>query len=287
MAIRLLALDLDGTLLTPRGELTPRNREAVQAARAAGVYVTVVTGRRFRDARPLVLQLGLDDVPLISHNGALTKHIHTLETVAVTLLPEAAGREAVRVGRSLRADALVSVDPCGAGVLLYESIQPENRAFQGYLQWAQRLHGDAAHYSVQRVASLDNHWHEQAIHISFSGGCAPMAALQDLLLQELGETVKIYPTIYPKMDFTLLDILHPEASKAGGLRATADEINATPNEIMAIGDNFNDVTMLEYAGTPIIMGNAEPALQERTDFHRTGTNLEDGVAQAIEKFILR
>lgn len=287
MAIRLLALDLDGTLLTPRGELTTRNREAVQAARAAGVYVTVVTGRRFRDARPLVWQLGLDDVPLISHNGALTKHVNTLETVSVTLLPEAAGREAVRVGRSLGADALVSADPHGAGVMLYESIHTGNRAFMGYLQWAQRLHGDDAAASVRRVDSLDNHWHEQAIHISFSGGCAPMAALQDLLLQELGDKVKIYATIYPKMDFTLLDILHPAASKAIGLAATADEIGATPAEIMAIGDNFNDVTMLEYAGTPVIMGNAEPALQQRTDFHRTGANTEDGVAQAIEKFILR
>ena len=110
MAIRLLALDLDGTLLTPRGELTARNRAAVQAARAHGIYVTVVTGRRFRDARPLVLQLGLDDVPLISHNGALTKHVHTLETVSATLLPEAAARAVVNVGRDAGADALVSAD---------------------------------------------------------------------------------------------------------------------------------------------------------------------------------
>ena len=287
MSIRLLALDLDGTLLTPRGELTARNRAAVQAARAGGVYVTVVTGRRFRDARPLVLQLGLDDVPLISHNGALTKHVHTLETVSATLLPEAAARAVVNVGRDAGADALVSADPHGAGVMLYESINAGNHALIRYLQWCERIHGAEARYSVRRVASLDEHWHEQAIHLSFSGGCAPMAELRARLNAEIGDAVKIYPTIYPKLDFTLLDILHPAASKAVGLAAAAAEIGASPNEVMAIGDNFNDLTMLEYAGTGVIMGNADATLRQRPDFHETAANTDDGVARAIEKFILK
>ncbi|PYS76010.1 MAG: Cof-type HAD-IIB family hydrolase, partial [Acidobacteria bacterium] len=105
MAIRLVALDLDGTLLDSRGELTARNRAAIGAARAAGVSVALVTGRRFRDARPLALELGLD-VPVISHNGALTKHARTLETVSAILMPVEAARAVVRVGRAHGADAL-------------------------------------------------------------------------------------------------------------------------------------------------------------------------------------
>ena len=77
MAISLLALDLDGTLLNPRGQISERNRIAIENARAKGVRVALVTGRRFRDSRPIALELGLD-VPLISHNGALTKHAETL-----------------------------------------------------------------------------------------------------------------------------------------------------------------------------------------------------------------
>src|SRR5437764_11714092 len=109
MPIRLLALDLDGTLLNSRGELSERNLEAINAARSVGVRVALVTGRRFRDARPLALRLGLD-VPVISHNGALTKHARTLETVSVALLPLEAAREVLRIGRENKRGALVSDD---------------------------------------------------------------------------------------------------------------------------------------------------------------------------------
>src|SRR5690242_10620633 len=112
MSIRLLALDLDGTLLNSRGELSERNVQALAAARERGVRVAVVTGRRFRDARPLALQLGLD-VPVISHNGALTKHARTLETVSAALLPLDAARDVLRLGREAGADALVSDDAEG------------------------------------------------------------------------------------------------------------------------------------------------------------------------------
>lgn len=114
MAIRLLALDLDGTLLNHRGHISERNLEAIESARAKGVRVALVTGRRFRDSRPIALQLGLD-VPLISHNGALTKHAETLQTVAVLPLPLDAAREALRVGRAADADALLSDDYEGLG----------------------------------------------------------------------------------------------------------------------------------------------------------------------------
>src|ERR687884_727065 len=110
MNIRLIALDLDGTLLNSRGELSERNFRAIAEARARGVRVALVTGRRFRDARPLALRLGLD-VPLIAHNGALTKHARTLETVAAIPLPLAAARAVLRVGRAYKVDPLVSDDP--------------------------------------------------------------------------------------------------------------------------------------------------------------------------------
>ena len=93
MPISLLALDLDGTLLDSRGLISERNRIAIEHARREGVHVALVTGRRFRDSRPVALELGLD-VPLISHNGALTKHAATLQTVSVLPLPLDAAREA-------------------------------------------------------------------------------------------------------------------------------------------------------------------------------------------------
>src|SRR5678816_4713931 len=121
MSIRLLALDLDGTLLNSRGQISEGNRRALAAARSSGVRVAIVTGRRFRDARPIALELGLD-VPVIAHNGALTKHAETLETVAVLPLPLAAAQHAIKVGRAAGADPLVSDDHEGLGVLIYDCL---------------------------------------------------------------------------------------------------------------------------------------------------------------------
>src|SRR5678816_872902 len=132
MSIRLLALDLDGTLLNSRGQISEGNRRALAAARSSGVRVAIVTGRRFRDCRPVALELGLD-VPVISHNGALTKHAETLETVAVLPLPLASARQAMEIGKGFGADALVSDDHEGLGVLVYDHVSGENAAFYQYL----------------------------------------------------------------------------------------------------------------------------------------------------------
>lgn len=290
MPIRLLALDLDGTLLDSHGELSKRNLDAITAARRAGVRVALVTGRRFRDARPLALALGLD-VPVISHNGALSKHARTLETVSVRLLPLAAARAVLRVGRRENADALVSDDPRGAGLLVYDHLSDDNQALAKYIAWARRIHGDEADEAVRRVASLEDYLDHAPVHIAFSGDIARMKSLDERLRDELNDRVKVLSTIYPKLDFALVDVLHPEVSKGVGVKAVADELKLKRAEVMAIGDNFNDLEMLQYAGTCVLMGNAEDSLREllrdRTDCHTTTTNDEDGVALAIERLILQ
>jgi Cof subfamily protein (haloacid dehalogenase superfamily) len=286
MNIRLIALDLDGTLLNSRGELTERNRAALSEARSRGVSVALVTGRRFRDARPLALELGLD-IPLIAHNGALTKHARSLETVRAILMPVEAARAVVRIGRAHGADALVSDDHIGEGTLVYDHISEENTALAKYIAWSRRVVGDEAAASVKQVESLEEYLTHDPLHVAFTGGCEAMERLAGEMRLELGEGVRLLLTLYPKMDFALLDVLHPEASKGAGLSAVADEQGLTSDEVMAVGDNFNDLEMLEYAGTGVLMGNAQPTLRERGSFHTTATNDEDGVAVAIERFVLK
>jgi hypothetical protein len=285
MPIRLIALDLDGTLLDSRGELSDRNRAALGAARARGVAVALVTGRRFRDARPLALELGLD-VPVIAHNGALTKHAHSLETVAAILMPVEAARAVVRTGRAQGADALVSDDHIGAGLLVYDHISPGNTALARYIEWSRRVVGPEAAAAIRRVESLDAYLDHDPLHVAFSGGCAAMEHLAEVMREELGESVRLLLTLYPRTDFALLDVLHPDASKGAGLAAVAAEQGLVREEVMAVGDNFNDLEMLEWAGTGVLMGNAAPALAARGRFHPTATNDEDGVAAAIERFVL-
>ncbi|HEU4711787.1 MAG TPA: Cof-type HAD-IIB family hydrolase [Pyrinomonadaceae bacterium] len=286
MTISLLALDLDGTLLNGRGQISDRNRTAIDKARANGVHVALVTGRRFRDSRPIALELGLD-VPVIAHNGALTKHAETLETVSVLPLPLAAAREALRVGRDLGADALLSDDHEGLGVLVYDRLSGENAAVHKYVAWARRIHGEEeGQRSVRQVNTLEEYLDHDPIHLAFSGACVKMDQLEELLHAELGATVKILGTKYPEQDFTLIDVVNPSASKGAGVAATAAELGVNPDEIMAIGDNYNDLEMLLFAGTGVVMANAPLSLREIAGLHPTASNSEDGVALAIEQFIL-
>lgn len=285
MAIRLIALDLDGTLLDSRGRVGTRNRAAIDEARARGVGVALVTGRRFRDARPLALELGLD-VPVIAHNGALTKHAQSLETVAAVLMPVEAARAVVRVGREHGADALVSDDHVGAGLLVYDHISPGNTALAKYIEWSRRVVGEEAAAAIRRVELLDAYLDHDPLHVAFSAGCAAMEHLAGVLQEELGGAVKLLLTLYPKMDFALLDVLHPEASKGAGLAAVAAEAGLVREEVLAVGDNFNDLEMLEWAGTGVLMGNADPGLHATGRFHATATNDDDGVAEAIERYVL-
>ena len=284
--IKLLALDLDGTLLDSRGGIPDANKVAIRKAEDAGVLVTIATGRRFRDARPVGLELELN-APLVTHNGALVKFADSLETVNASLLDIETVREIVRVGRDFGGDALVSTDPHGKGSLFYERVSDDNVPLQRYLAWAERLHGSEAGQAVSHVSDLCHALYDhEVIHISFSGSLEPMERMRTFLEKELQGSVTILPTIYPRLDFTLIDILPAGASKGTGLHKLAEAESIGPADIMVIGDNFNDLGMLEFAGTPVVMGNADPSLIERPEFYKTVSNDESGVAQAIDRFIL-
>ncbi len=284
--IKLLALDLDGTLLDSKGKISEANKIAIRKAEERGVLVTIATGRRFRDARPVAIEVGFN-APIITHNGALLKFAQTLETVAYSLIETETVREILRVGREFGGDALLSCDPHGKGTLLYDTVSEDNIPLQKYIVWSKHLHGAEAEEAVHHVENLEDVIGEtETVHVSFSGNCAPMAEMEIILNAELDATANVLTTVYPHLDFTLIDILPPDASKGIGLEKLAVIENLTHENIMVIGDNFNDLQMLEFAGTPVVMGNASPELLEREEFYTTLSNDESGVAAAIERFIL-
>jgi Cof subfamily protein (haloacid dehalogenase superfamily) len=284
--IKLLALDLDGTVLNSRGKVPVENRTAIRAAEDAGVLVTIASGRRFRDARPIGLELELN-APLITHNGALLKYAQTGETVMADLISTETCREIILAGKTYGGDAFISVDPVGMGTLIYDRVSDENEPLRRYLKWATTLHGDEAETAVLHVERLEDEIdRHDVIHVSFSGTCSRMEEMQRFLNMELGRSVTVLATVYPLRDFTLLDILPPNSSKGSGLEKLAALNNIDSSQIMAIGDNFNDIEMLEYSGTPVVMGNADPSLLEREEFYTTLSNDEGGVSAAIKQFIL-
>lgn len=284
--IKLLALDLDGTFLNSKGKISEANANAIRLAEERGVLVTIATGRRFRDARPVALEAKLN-APIISHNGALLKFAESLETVNFSLINLETSLEILRVGREFGGDALVSTNPHTKGTLLYDTVSADNIPLQKYIAWSKTFHGNEAEEAVHHVPDLAEIVNEtEVIHISYSGKCAAMNEIQTLLQDELKDSVNILATIYPNLDFTLLDILPPNASKGIGVEKLALLNNLTAENVMVCGDNFNDLEMLEFAGTPVVMGNASPELLENPKYFQTLSNDENGVAHAIEKFIL-
>src|SRR5882724_10745656 len=199
--IKLLALDLDGTTLNSRGEIPDANRIAIRAAEAAGVLVTIATGRRFRDAQPVGIDLGLN-APLITHNGGLLKYADTEDTVHCSLLSTEMSLEVVRVGKEFGGDALVSTDPHGQGTLLYDRISDDNIPLKKYLRWSEGLHGgEVCRNGVTHVPRLEDILaaHER-VHISCAGGCEAMRELEATLKEEFCNGVTILATIYPSLD---------------------------------------------------------------------------------------
>ncbi len=183
--IKLLALDLDGTTLNSSGQIPNANREAIRAAEERGVLVTIATGRRFRDAQPVGLELALN-APLITHNGALLKYADSEETVSCELLSTETSLEIVRAGKVYGGDALVSTDPHGHGTLLYDRVSDDNLPLKKYLRWSETLHGvEIGRKGVAHVLKLEDILHEhEIVHISFSGSCDAMSAMLSVLGRE-------------------------------------------------------------------------------------------------------
>ncbi|MBI4748830.1 MAG: HAD family phosphatase [Acidobacteria bacterium] len=275
--IGLLAMDVDGTLLTPDGKVTERTRQALeQAERAYQVHLVLATGRRFHAVRPVAQNLGIR-TPIITHNGALIKNLETRSIYRYHWLENEIARRLIELGKQFGADTLALEDPEGDGRILTDSVSENNVPLKRYLEMNRAY--------VRPVPSLLQEVRGPVIQVMFCGPCQPMAELAELLMAEMSEVTRLLMTSYPRNDMTILDLLNPAASKGTALEFVAEFFEIDQSEVMAVGDNHNDIDMLQYAGVGVVMGNAEPELLEM-GFHRTSSNTEDGLAKAVERFIL-
>ncbi|MBI4470783.1 MAG: HAD-IIB family hydrolase [Acidobacteria bacterium] len=277
MTIRLLALDIDGTLLDSRSEISERTRRTIGQVAAAGIPIVLVTGRRFVSARKVAQELNLT-TPLISHNGALTKNVADLTTIDFRPLSRAIAARFVRVARSAGRDAVCNDDPYGSGQGVIEGISKHNHHL---IQYVSR-----PDYPVHTVSDLMAYLDHDPIQMSSLGGYDAMHQFSRALHDEIGSAAKVFKTAYADRDMMFVDMVDASASKAAALAAVARHYGISPGEVMAVGDNHNDLEMLEFSGTGVLMGNAEEPLKQG-GFYLTGTNDEDGLAQAIDRFVFR
>jgi Cof subfamily protein (haloacid dehalogenase superfamily) len=276
MAIRLIALDIDGTLLDSCSQITESNRRAVEAAVERGLEVALVTGRRYNFALPIAEQLQCP-LALIVNNGAL---VRTKDggTHLRHLLPRETAREVVRAMPEFRSGAAIVFDRPRANQVIYERIDWNDPARKAYYQRNRNF--------LSEVSPLEQALTEDPIQVMYSGPVGAMRQAEAVLRSMQAKACfSLAVTYYESRDFALVDVVRSRCSKGATLAEWAALRGFRREEVMAIGDNCNDREMLEFAGLPVVMRNSVPELKA-LGWRETLSNDESGVAAAIAAYAL-
>jgi Cof subfamily protein (haloacid dehalogenase superfamily) len=276
MPIHLIAIDIDGTLLDSRWQLPAANRDAIVAATARGIEVALVTGRRFDFALPIANEIPCA-LTMIVNNGAVTKSKDGV-THARNLLPRATARRVLLDTTAWRSGAAVVFDRARENQVVWEFMDWDDPGRRSYFERNREF--------LAQVAPLESCLTEDPIQVMFTGPVAPLRELAALLpqLAYAGEFAMAV-TEYEDRNFSLVDVMRAGCSKGAALAAWAARQRIPREDVMAIGDNLNDLEMLKFAGTPVVMANSVPALLSN-GWHTTASHDNSGVAAAIQRFVL-
>jgi Cof subfamily protein (haloacid dehalogenase superfamily) len=269
-SLRLIAIDIDGTLLNPEFQISATDLATLRRADAEGIEVILVTGRRHTFALPIAQQLGFE-LWLISSNGAITRSLAG-ETFHRDLLPESTCRKLVHEMQEFRGQTVLTFDSNGPGTIVIERLDKLEGSIKRWLEKNMQY--------IRFVVPIEDALTTDPVQAMF---CGPVADMQRVL-QALGTSglpITVLRTEYPGRDLSIIDVLNAGCSKGHALERWAKYREITRDQVMAIGDNYNDIEMLAFAGRPFIMGNASEELRSR-GWTLTGSNAESGVSAAIE-----
>ena len=274
-SIRLLAIDIDGTLLNPQFVISDNDMAAVRRAHQEGVEVMLVTGRRHTFALPIAQQFGFD-LWLSSSNGAITRSLAG-ETFHRDLLPQAVCRELCGNMKAFRGNTVLTFDTEAKGAIVLESMDELTSSIQRWLEKSLQY--------IDFVIPIEDSLTKDPVQTMFCGPIARMHQVLDAIgTSTLASKVTVLRTEYPIRDLSIVDVLNQGCSKGHALERWANYRGIPRDQVMAIGDNYNDIEMLAFAGVPFIMGNASPELQGR-GWNATLSNDQNGVAAAIEQVL--
>jgi Cof subfamily protein (haloacid dehalogenase superfamily) len=274
-SIRLLAVDIDGTLLNPEFQISPADMAALRHAHTEGVEVVVVTGRRHTFALPIAQQLGFD-MWVISSNGAITRSL-TGESFHRDMLPAETCRRLCGAMREFRGNTVLTFDTDAKGAIVLEHMKELNESIQRWLEKNLQY--------IDFVIPIENSLLSNPVQAMFCGPIARMhKALAALAASGLDTDITVLRTEYAARDLSIVDVLNQGCSKGHALERWANFRGVPREQVMAIGDNYNDIEMLAFAGRPFIMGNAASELR-RDGWAVTLPNDQNGVAAAIEQVL--
>lgn len=269
MSIKLIAIDIDGTLLTPELTISERVKETVAKAKANGIKIVLCTGRPLPGANEYLdaLELKNEGDYAITYNGALVQDTYTQEVLS---------------HHTLDINDFYAIEE------MSRKIGVHYHATTGDAMYTSNK--DISYYSVREamltrmplkyrtVSEMD-----KAISVSKMMMIDDPAVLDEGVKQLPQAFLDTYTVLRSEPFY--LEVLHPSASKGKALKSLTELLGLTNDEVMAIGDNENDLDMIAYAGMGVAMGNAVPKVKEQA-VYITDTNANDGVATVIEKFAL-
>jgi len=275
-SIRLLATDIDGTLLNPHFQISNGDLAALRRAHAAGIEIVLVTGRRHTFALPIAKQLGFD-LWLISSNGAVTRSL-TGETFHRDLMPAETCLQLCRAMQEFRGNTVLTFDTETKGAIVLERLDELGASIRRWLEKNMEF--------IEFIVPLENALGKDPVQAMFCGTMARMSeALRSLANVGMAGKVTILRTEYPARDLSMIDVLNAGCSKGRALERWSAHRGYRREEVMAVGDNHNDVEMLEFAGHPVIMGNACAELLGR-GWRVTRGNDDCGVAAALDEVVV-
>jgi Cof subfamily protein (haloacid dehalogenase superfamily) len=276
MAIKLVALDIDGTLLDSRGDLPIENGRAIDESVRRGIKVILVSGRRWSMARRVSAALKLT-FPVVAHNGALIRSPIDSHRLASCFLKPGIAKEILAHSHEHVGYLVLHRDQDFSGQTIIHPACRKNLLMQGYLgQFPE---------TVTETESLLPWADADLIQIMFGGELPAIMEIEEMLHSRAqGEKLRLTKTYYPHKNLGIIDLLDKDCSKRTALEFLAGYYGVSREETMAIGDNHNDLEMLEYAGIGVVVENCVKELKGR-GFEETASNDEGGVARALHRFI--
>lgn len=271
MPVRLIALDIDGTLLDERSRLPEINRDAVAEAASRGIEVALVTGRRYDFATPIARQFPCP-LTMIVNNGALVKS-SAGDTHLVNLLDRGIAGRVLDAANGFRELASVCFNRPRKDQVIYERIDWQDPLRGGYFERNREY--------LAEMSPLQDCLTEDPIQVMFTGYANQVREVESFLSElPFADEFSLAMTVYDHRDFGLVDVIAAGCSKGATLAEWVRRRGWSREDVMAIGDNLNDLEMLQFAGLPVVMGNSVPELKN-LGWRETLSNDQGGVAAAI------
>lgn len=262
---KLIAIDLDGTLLDDNMEISRRNKEAIKKASKKGVRVTLCSGRPFDMVKGYAEELELK-VPFITNNGAMIVTTHDYKVVYKREMEYKAIKPLLDYAHQRNIKMFAFVDD-----VMYTNIPPDDQEIEVWKRYGQKF---------VYMEEFYHYINENLIKLMYVGECNELKSHMKDLEEYCQNRFIQYLVVGRYLEFVPVDV-----NKGSAVKYLASYYGIRASEVMAIGDEDNDIPMLKYAGLGVAMGNAYPHIKEVADFI-TDTNDAHGVAKSIEKFVL-